>query len=457
MTGTARPSNFTLAALAMPALPMSALSLPMIIYLPEYYASTLGLNLVIVGLIFTVVRLGDLVFDPFVGGLMDRTRTRLGQFRPWLLLGGPLVMIGTWMLFMARPGVGPVYLSIGLSIAYIGYSIVILAQMGMGASITPDYRERSRVFAWWMVFNTLGQIMVMAMPVLFADEIANDSAFTVRTMGWFVLASVPVTVAFAVLFVREGSAPVEQHTARLRDYFGVFNLSSTRRLLLTQLLVGLALGISAAVFIFFFTMLKRIPFEYVGLQFVSFYIIGMAAAPLWSMLANRIGKHRALTIACIGFAAYMLLMLAMPPGNMTFFFGSAVLGGTMACAADMLPRSMMADVADEDRLVSGQDRTGMLFAVLTVTQKFGQAMSIGVVYFALDLIGFRAGEADNTADALRGVSLLYGIVPGLLYFAAAFAVSRFGLTREKHDAIRRELALRDEAEGTVDPAALPAQ
>jgi Na+/melibiose symporter-like transporter len=442
MTPPARHlSGFRLAALAMPALPMSALSLPLIIFLPEFYAHTLGINLAVVGIIFTVVRLADLAFDPFVGGLMDRTRTRWGQFRPWLVLGGPLVMIGTWMLFMARPGVGPVYLSFGLVIAYVGYSIVVLGQMGMGAAITQDYRERSRVFAWWMVFNTMGQILVMAMPVFFADRIANDSSFTVRTMGWFILASVPVTIAVTVLFVREGAAPVRTEQARLRDYANLLTLSSTRLLLGAQLLLGLGLGISAAVFLFFFTMLKQVPFAYVGLQFVAFYIVGAITAPVWSMIANRIGRHRALAIGCCGFAAYMMLMMAMPPGNLVYFFGMGLLGGTMACSADMLPRSMMADVADEDRLATGQDRTGMLFALLTVTHKFGQAMSIGVVYFALDLIGFKAGSTANSTAALTGVSLLYGVVPGVLYIAAALVVSRYRLTPARHDEIRARLAV----------------
>src|SRR3546814_1765305 len=92
------------------------------------------------------------------------------------------------------------------------------------------------------------------------------------------------------------------------------------------------------------------------------------------MLANRSGKHRALMLGSAGFASYMLLMLLMPPGSLWFFGLAAIWGGAMACAADMLPRSMMADVSDEDQLESGQDRTGMLFALLTVTQKFGQAM-----------------------------------------------------------------------------------
>jgi Na+/melibiose symporter-like transporter len=440
MNTARRVPDYLLAALAAPALPMAALTLPLVIYLPEYYANALGLNLATVGLIFTVVRLADLLFDPFVGGLMDRSRTRFGQFRPWLVIGAPLVMVGTYMLFMAGPGVGPIYLSAGLVLAYVGYSIVTLAQMGLGAGITPDYRERSRVFAWWQICNTLGLILVMLMPVLFAERIAGDSGFTVRTMGWFVLASLPVTILIAVGAVREPERLQAAHGAKLADYFSLLRLRSTRLLLLTQIMLGLGLGISAAVFLFFFTMLKGVPREYVGLQFVGFYIVGICAAPLWSALANRIGKHRALVLGAAGFSSYMLLMLAMPPGSLWFFGLAAIWGGTMACAADMLPRSMMADVADEDRLESGQDRTGMLFALLTVTLKLGQALSIGIVYFALDLIGFRPGNGlGNPPAALTGLTLLYGIVPAALYAGAALTVSRFALTPERHALIREAL------------------
>src|SRR3546814_8002549 len=137
-------------------------------------------------------------------------------------------------------------------------------------------------------------------------QIVNDSSFTVRTMGWFVLATVPITIAIAVLSIREGKAPSQVHEAKLRDYLGLFSLRSTRLLLAVQLFIGLALGISAAVFLFFFTMLKAVPFEYVGLLFVGFYFVGVITAPLWSMLANSIGKHSALMLGSAGFASYML-------------------------------------------------------------------------------------------------------------------------------------------------------
>ena len=98
----------------------------------------------------------------------------------------------------------------------------------------------------------------------------------------------------------------------------------------------------------------------------------------------------------------------------------------------------------------------MLFALLTVTHKFGQAMSIGIVYFALDLIGFEAGSSGNSDAALTGVAVLFGIVPGLLYLAAAASVRPFRLTPDRHDEIRQALEARGvrDAAGDLPPEVL---
>src|SRR5271170_2408963 len=88
---TPRPARWTLAAFAAPCLSMAALQIPLSIYVPEFYANAIGLSLAAVGLIFSMVRLADIAFDPFIGGIMDRTRTRWGRFKPWLAIAGPLV------------------------------------------------------------------------------------------------------------------------------------------------------------------------------------------------------------------------------------------------------------------------------------------------------------------------------------------------------------------------------
>ena len=435
-----RPTIPTMMALAGPAAPMSALSLPLIIYLPEFFSNALGISLAVVGLMFTVVRLADLAFDPFVGGLMDRTMTRFGQFRPWLLIGVPVVIAGTVMLFMAERGAGVLRLSIGLALGYAGYSIVNLAQMGLGTELTSDYRERSRVFAWWQGFNGLGLVLVLMLPVvlpyLFGERMAQDPGFTVRTMGWFVVVTLPLTALLCVARVRESGTARTSHVASLADYRSLLSLSSTRLLLLAQILVGMAGGIASAVFIFYFTMIKHVPREYVGVQFLILTFGSMISAVLWSWLANRIGKHRALIVGCLLYSAYLVVLFIMPAGNLVIFYALALPGGVAAASFDMLPRAMMADVSDEDRLSSGHDRLGMLFALLTVTIKLGQAVSIGIVYFMLDLLGFNASSAAaNPPGALLGVSALFTLVPLSLYVAAALVASRYTLTPARHRGI----------------------
>jgi len=439
-----RPTVSTMIALAGPAAPMAALSLPLIIYLPEFFSNALGLNLALVGLMFTVVRLADLAFDPFVGGLMDRTMTRFGQFRPWLAIGVPVVIAGTVMLFMAERGAGALRLSIGLALGYAGYSIVNLAQMGLGTELTSDYRQRSRVFAWWQAFNGLGLVLVLMLPVvlplIFGEKIAQDGGFTVRTMGWFVVVTLPLTALMCIARVRENPVARTSHVASLADYRSLLSLSSTRLLLVAQILVGMAGGIASAVFIFFFTMIKHVPREYVGVQFLVLTFASMSSAVLWSWLANRIGKHRALIVGCLLYSAYLLMLFAMPPGHLLIFYALALPGGVAAASFDMLPRAMMADVSDEDRLASRHDRLGMLFALLTVTIKLGQAVSIGIVYFLLDLLGFHANSTTaNSSSALMGVSALFTLVPLSLYVLAALTASRYTLTPARHREILMKL------------------
>src|ERR1700761_8839238 len=106
MSTPGRPSGPRLAVFAGPAIPMAALGLPLVVFLPEYYSNDLGLPLASVGAAFGLVRFLDIGIDPLLGGLMDRTQTRFGRFKPWMAAGAPVLIAAIFMLFMARRGVG---------------------------------------------------------------------------------------------------------------------------------------------------------------------------------------------------------------------------------------------------------------------------------------------------------------------------------------------------------------
>jgi Na+/melibiose symporter-like transporter len=434
-----------MAALASPALPMAAMTLPLTIFLPAFYATTIAINLAVVGIVFTVVRLADLVFDPLIGGFMDRTKSRWGRFKPWLAAGGPIVMAGAAMLFLAQPGVGPLYLAVALTVAYAGYSIVILSQLSIGAGLTPDYGGRSRVYAWWQIFNVAGLILVLVAPPLLAKFMTITPTTTVRIMGAAILVTTPITIGVALLCVRDDSVAIGSHSGvSLRVFLDLLRLKSARYLIASTLLTGLGLGISSSGFIFLYTILKDVTAEETGLMLAVFFVIDICAAPAWAWIGNRIGKHRALALGGVGTAIYMAIIALMPPRDFGILAIAVLLGGFNACAPDVLPRAMMADIGDEDRLRSGKNRTGMLFALLLITQKIGQALAIGIAYVMLDLIGFSATAGKtNSKSALFGILLLGCVIPGIVHFLGGVVAYYYPLTAARHALLREQIAAQE--------------
>ena len=125
-------------AFSSTALPIAAIGLVMAVYLPRFFAGQIGLSLAAVGGAFTIVRLIDMALDPLLGMAMDRTNSKIGRYRPWLLVGGPIVMLAAYMLFMAHPGITELYLIGWLLVLYLGISILTLSQAAWGASLATD-------------------------------------------------------------------------------------------------------------------------------------------------------------------------------------------------------------------------------------------------------------------------------------------------------------------------------
>lgn len=433
-------SRLTLAALSGPSIPLSALSLPMVAFLPEYYSGELGLDLALVGTVFMVVRLLDIALDPLLGGIMDRTHTAMGRYRPWLLIAAPMIMLGMGMLFMARPGVGALHLTIWLVVAYAGWSVLALSQLALAANVSPDYHERSRIYGWWQAAFFIGMITAMLMPKIAAIYGYASPAAGMRAMAWLVIALTPIMVILTVAIVRERPIDITRKGGGLREYFGLMRHPAVQRLLACEGLMGLASGATSTLAVFFFTRRLGLGRADVGLLLIGHFLVGLAFTPIWSWLANRIGKHRALGVATLVYACIQALFLFVPANHLLIALVVQSMAGLSYGATSALPRAMTADVADEQRLATGQERTGLLYALLIGVWKIGQALSVGIMFYVLAWIGFDpAPTAANPASALNGLTVLYVGLPILLSLMATWVAFRYPLTAAKHAVIRMEL------------------
>ena len=430
----------TLAAFAGPGLPIGAVGLPMIVYLPPYYAGTLGLDLAAVGLVFFLVRVIDLPLDPLLGHWMDRTRSRLGRYRPWLLAGGATLAAGVWLVFMAQPGLSPIAAFAFLMVLYLGYSLTAVAQLGWGATLSDDYHQRSRIFSWWMAAQVLGMILVLLLPPIAGGGAAGG----IHAMGWFVIATAPLSVLVMAAVLPERERAGERPHASVAEIRALARNPLLLRLVLLDVLTSVAPGITGAMFLFYFEHRLGFAAREASLLLLIYFVAGFAAAPLWIALARRIGKHRALAAAAIGYAFFQFALSLLPRSlGMAGAIPAMVIVGLPYIAAPSLLRAMLNDAADVDRLETGLDRNALLQGLLTTTQKISYGLPVAVIYPVLSLIGFNPKPgAANTEGAILGMTLLFVLAPVALMLAAAWVASRWPLGREAHDEVRAALAAR---------------
>lgn len=432
-----------LAAFASPGVALAALGLPLVIYLPTFYSTKVGLPLAAVGLAFLVVRLLDIGLDPLLGGLMDRTRTRWGRFRPWLALGAPILTVSAGALFIPPAGAGFAYLVAALLATYVGYSICYLAQLSWGSALSTDYNARSRIFAWWQAANLTGVILVLAIPALLPAA-RNDPTFAVNAMAGFILATLPLGTILALTLVHEPPPPVREHPkSGLKDYMRLLLKPTIRRLLATDLLIGMAVGMNGALFFFYFLTVKQFAPANVTLLLFANMVGSLCGTPIWSWLTGRIGKHRAAAVAFAGYALSLAVIDLLPAGAVAVGATVLFLAGLTLSAGPFLLRSMMADAGDEDRLEDGLDRTGLLSALFSGTNKLGSALAPGLTFIALQAFGFSPAAAAQPASALLGLRLLYVWSPLILGVGCAAMILRHPLTQARHAQIRDALAARD--------------
>ena len=435
-----------LAPFALASMPVSALGIPLTVYLPNYYASHIGISLTAVGFAFSIVRLIDIAFDPAIGVAINATESKYGRFRPWMVAGAPLLMIAAYMLFMAEPGVGLFYLVGTLLVLYAGFSMLTLAHSSWAAALVPEYHQRSRVYGWMQAVGVIAIIVVLAIPVVLAVGWHKTIAQGVQAMGWFIIFITPLTVLLCTLLVGEPKQVETPQRITLRDYWTMIARPSLVRILVSDLFLALGPAITAALYIFFFTQYLGFTRTQTTTLLLIYIAAGLVGAPSWAQISKRLGKHKTVMLGCVLYGFAQAIVFVMPPGNLGLMVPAMFFAGFVVSCFTFLIRAMVADISDEVRLDIGKDRAALLYGLITATSKVGSTISIPITFSVLDAFGFVAKEGVvNSGIALDALVACYVIVPVLTMFVGAGALWGYKLDSVKHDGIRAELAARDDA------------
>ena len=421
------------------------------VYVPRFYVG-LGAGFLAVAGAIATVRFIDIWLDPFIGVAMDRTRTPIGRYRPWLLLGAPIAMYGTYRLLNPPPGAGPPYLIIWMLVTYAGLSVLNLAVAAWSAVLATSYNERSRVYGVTQGLAVVGAVGLLLLPFLTHGAIVLGKAASMPKICLILITAIPLSVLVCALFTPERIAPKAAH-ARFgpKDFANALANPSLFRVVLADLALTLGPGTTAPLYVYFFHDAKGFTIAEVSILLIFYIGAGLAGAPFWGRVAQKIGKHRTVQVACVCYAVCQTILMILPrvwPGHSFVAVIPTAIGmfsvGFCASAFLLLIRAMVADVVDEVRLTKGADLTSLFFSLVTTTTKVGTVITVVIVFPILKAVGYDGKEgAVNTPHAIFGLEMCYLFAPIILVFFGGALFFGYKLDARRHGAIREALDARE--------------
>ncbi len=455
MNSTPSPMRLSapqLVAYALPTMALQMMMVPLLIYLPPAYTSApVSMSLTVVGAMFVVGRVFELLSDPIIGAASDRTRSRFGRRKPWMALGLPLASVAGVFLVNPPPSADAWYLGTWLILFYLGWTMVFIPHQTWGGELTNDYQERTRIAGFResgaMVGYLLASIVPMAYWMGYRGVEAPSFPQIVQAIGIFFAILLPLAVLVCLARVPRGDHDLGVHPPSWKELFAILLRNGPfARLAGAYLMDRLAMGTYFAALPFFMTLVLGLQ-EHVLLISVTNTIAAAGLAWVWVPIATRLGKHQTYVLANAVTAAGYLLLFFAPVGSLATILVVQVLvgfgnGGTM-----IMPPAMTADTVDHDELQSGTRQMGGHMAFLAIVFKGGIMLGAPLAFALMAHTGFEGAWGPITAEQGWSIRLCASVVPVVLLVVPMILMWSFPLNAHRHAAIRRDLQARQATAG----------
>lgn len=423
------------------------------IFLLYYYTDVFGLAPAAVGTLFIVARFWDAISDPLMGALADRTNTRRGRYRPYLLwMAVPFGVIG--YLTFANPAFDPqgklIYAYLTYFLLMTVYTAINVPYSALMGVMTPSSAERTSLSSYRFVGAFSGMLLIsLAVRPLVRKLGGDDEALGFKlTMA---ILSVVAVIFFLITFAttKERIKPQDENGHSLRKDIGLLFKNRPWVVMVVAAVLTLSnVAVRGAVTAHFFKY-------YVGddgtpyvwfLDRMSFAMTSGAIAFICgifftSWLGKRFGKRNSLMALTLLNALTLLVFYFIPADAYWTMIAVNALGNLLAGPTPALVWAIYTDVADYGEWRFGRRTTGLAFAAAMFAQKLGLTIGGGVSGWLLDYYGFVA-NAPQTAQTLLGIRLMYSILPGALALANGIVLLWYPLTESTVARMEADLAKR---------------
>lgn len=404
-----------------------------------------------VSIIILISNLWEAVSDPIIGSLSDRTRTRWGRRRPWLLFGAVpfgLAFLAQWIV--------PPFDDSGLFVYYLlvtvllktAFTAVNIPYTAMTPELTGDYDERTSLTSYRFAFSILGGLLAVVLYPTIAAQFGDarvGSAVSGGLLAIFIVLSAWTTF----FFTREGEAselPAQTHVGVIAGLRIALSNRPFLCVLGIYLLSWLVVQFVQANLLLYLRYWMDAESEFRGMVLVL-QLTAFACLPLWARISRRVGKKRAYYAGMAIFIPVLVALFFIQPGQTTLLYLISFPAGISVSMALLIPWSMLPDTVDYDELHTGQRREGVYYGLFVFMQNIGLTGSLALSAWVLGVAGYLnpavAGEFVTQPEAVRhALRLFVSLVPAALMLLSVPLAIAYPITRQRFEAIRAELRSR---------------
>ena len=421
-------------------------------YFAIFLTDVVGIRPGIAAIAIFVGRSWDYINDPLFGYLSDRTRTRWGRRRPYLLFGAlPLALTFT-MLWWRPPWNGTFALAAYYALAYILFeaanTLLYMPYFALTPELTSDYDERTSLTTYRMFFSILGSLVAFTIPLMMIGSFTPENAPRVITMGmtFGIISALPMLLVF--FGTRERRDYMDQGKPTLRQSLrAAWGNRPFRFGLAIFLATWISVDILQSSLLFFIKyVVKREPQN--DLIMASIFVVAIFALPVWEWVSRRYSKRKAYMGGIAFWAIVQILLITLNPGTgLGLILALCALAGIGVAAAHVLPWAIIPDAIEWDEYHTGERHEGMFYSLTTLTKKVATSIALPLVLVLLEATGYAPNVDQQAPGALMGIRVTIGPIPAVLLVVGIVFAYKYPLDRAQFAEIVAKLAARRAAKG----------
>jgi GPH family glycoside/pentoside/hexuronide:cation symporter len=417
-------------------------------FLLFYYTDVAGIDPALAGLALMVGKLTwDAVNDPLFGYFSDRTRSRFGRRRIYMIIGAVPLGIAAWIMFSLPKGLtgAAAFFAVLLSFWLVDtfHTMTTTPYYALTPELTRDYNERASLTSIRMVYSVLGYILGAALTTILAG-IFQGSGMNLQ-QAWSATGAVFGAVAIATTLITTFSIKENPEMVGEPSQLPAFKAVFTSFKNKPFIILMIAFVLSS----FSFTVLTALVPYFIQYQLdmgdqVSFVLlamlvtIGIFLIPA-KLISDKINKGPAYALGLFIASVAIISSFFFPHGQTPLIYVVAAVAGMGFSAQWVFPWSMLPDVIEYDEKMTGERREGIYYGLWAFLSKFTGALGVAVSGWALGLFGY-VPNVEQTVHALFGIRFFFAIVPAVVIFISLPFLIWYPITRQKHAELVKELA-----------------